>query len=514
MTGAIFQKSFDEIGLSTFLSSPRDVYLIILQRCIRLLVYGQSSIVLTAFLKESAFTEFQMGLFMTLTLLGDAAGSLILTIYADRLGRAKVLFGGSLLMVASGLVFASSQTYIVLLLAAMIGVITPSGNEIGPFRPIEESILAQLADSDDRSTIFAWYFTLSGLALALGNLSGGWLTRGLQLRFGWTAMRTYRGMFLLYSMAGLLNSALAMALSAKVEIQRKPRLSREEEDGLFEMGEEEEVVEETKETTGLSLSPETKKKVWLLSALFGVDNFSGGLVPVTIIVYFFTDKFHIDEGTLGNTFFTTSLVAAISNIVAGSLARRFGNVKTMAFTHLPSAILLALVPVPSNFQFARAILIAVFCTTKMDIAPRTAFLTSYVSAEERTAVMGIINVVKMFSQSLGPTVTGLLASHGKIWLSFGGVGIVNNWILHVYEARSSITPIPYTQYTEVEQIHRQTHRRRRLRDFLYPNLSSLHSQEGFGVVQMTKWGSTAFRLDHEWEAGPSGREKLMAADDT
>ncbi|KAJ7780851.1 major facilitator superfamily domain-containing protein [Mycena maculata] len=417
------QKALDEIGLSTFLSSPRDVYLIILQRAIRLLVYGQSAIVLTAFLKSLAFTDFQMGLFMTLTLLGDAVGSLILTIYADRLGRAKVLLGGSLLMTASGLVFASSQTYIVLLLAAMVGVITPSGNEIGPFRAVEESILAQLIDSDNRSTIFAWHFTLTLLALALGNLSGGWLTRALQHHLGWAAMTAYRAMFLLYSTAGLLNSALTMALSANVEIQR--RSSGGEEDGLFEMGEaEEEVVEETKEKTTFSFSPETKKKVWLLSALFGVDNLSGGLVPVTIIVYFFTQKFHVDEGTLGNTFFTTSLVAAISNLIAGSLARRFGNVKTMAFTHLPSAILLALVPLPSNFQFARAILVAVFCTTKMDIAPRTAFLTSYVSAEERTAVMGIINVVKTVAQSLGPTFTGLLATHGKIWLSFVIAGVL------------------------------------------------------------------------------------------
>lgn len=125
MNSAIFQKVFHEIGLSTFLSSSRDVYLIILQRGIRLLVYGQSSIVLTAFLKALTFTEFQMGLFMTLTLLGDAALSLILTLYADRLGRAKVLVAGSLLMLASGLVFASSQNYVVLLLAAMIGVITP-----------------------------------------------------------------------------------------------------------------------------------------------------------------------------------------------------------------------------------------------------------------------------------------------------------------------------------------------------------------------------------------------------
>lgn len=101
-------------------------------------------------------------------------------------------------------------------------------------------------------------------------------------------MSAYRGIFLLYSTAGLLNSALAMALSTKVEIQRKPKSSGEEEDGLFEMGEEEEeVVEETKETTALGLSPETKKKVWLLSALFGVDNLSGGLVPVWVTKLFF-----------------------------------------------------------------------------------------------------------------------------------------------------------------------------------------------------------------------------------
>jgi MFS family permease len=156
-----------------------------------------------------------------------------------------------------------------------------SGNEVGPFRAIEESILAQLTERDNRSTIFTWHFTLSGLAIALGNLSGGWITRALQQHLGWTAMSAYRGIFLLYSAAGLFNSALTMALSVKVEIQRKSNSSAEEEDGLFEMGEEEdEDVEETKETTALVFSPETKRKVWLLSALFGVDNLSAGLVPV------------------------------------------------------------------------------------------------------------------------------------------------------------------------------------------------------------------------------------------
>lgn len=146
--------------------------------------------------------------------------------------------------------------------------------------------------------------------------------------------------------------------------------------------------------------------------------------PRTLIVYFFTEKFHVNEGTLGNTFFITSLAAALSNIVAGSLARRIGNVPTMAFTHLPSAVLLALIPLPDSFSLARSILFAVFCTTKMDIAPRTAFLSSYVKAEERTAVMGIINVVKIAAQSVGPTVTGILASRGRIGTSFVVAGVL------------------------------------------------------------------------------------------
>jgi MFS family permease len=125
MVHAILTKVFDELGLSIFLLSPRDVYILILQRAVRLLVYGQSSIVLAAFLKALAFSDFQLGLFMTLTLLGDAGASLVLTLYADRLGRVKVLLVGSLLMVSSGLVFALSESYLVLLLAAMIGVITP-----------------------------------------------------------------------------------------------------------------------------------------------------------------------------------------------------------------------------------------------------------------------------------------------------------------------------------------------------------------------------------------------------
>ncbi len=94
----------------------------------------------------------------------------------------------------------------------------------------------------------------------------------------------------------------------------------------------------------------------------------------------------------------------------------------MAFTHLPSAIFLALVPLPASFHVARVLLIARFCTAQMDGAPRTAFLSSYVPGDERTAVMGVINIVKTIGQSVGPTVTGWLAGRGNIWISFLAAG--------------------------------------------------------------------------------------------
>lgn len=125
MANTILKKIYDESGLLTLASSPRDAHLLIIQRSLRLLVYGQSALVLTAFLKALAFTEIQMGVFMTLTLLGDAGGSLVLTLYADRVGRARILILGSWLMVLSGVVFALFEMYIVLLVAAMVGVITP-----------------------------------------------------------------------------------------------------------------------------------------------------------------------------------------------------------------------------------------------------------------------------------------------------------------------------------------------------------------------------------------------------
>lgn len=136
------------------------------------------------------------------------------------------------------------------------------------------------------------------------------------------------------------------------------------------------------------------------------------------MTWFFKSKFGLEDGRLGSLFFVTSIIAAGSMLVASSIAKRFGNVQTMVFTHLPSAIFLALIGIPNSLPFAMLFLILRSCTQSMDVAPRSAFLAAVILPAERTAVMGLINVVKTSSQSLGPFITGLLADRNLFWVAF------------------------------------------------------------------------------------------------
>ncbi len=162
-----------------------------------------------------------------------------------------------------------------------------SGNEIGPFKAIEESTLAQLIESDHRSTIFAWYAVFSGLAGALGSLSGGWITQVLQQQHGWSNIEAYRMIFWMYTVWGLVKSLLTLCLSKACEVETKPKLEEEQrllpEQGLLPEQQPQGPVESAKDGAkrrGLGFTSETRKKVWLLSALFGLDNIASGLVPL------------------------------------------------------------------------------------------------------------------------------------------------------------------------------------------------------------------------------------------
>ena len=169
-----------------------------------------------------------------------------------------------------------------------------------------------------------------------------------------------------------------------------------------------------------SISTASRKTLFKLCLLFAVDSLASGLVPMSWITYFFKQRYGIGQGSLGTLFFVTNAIAAVSNLFASSMAKRIGLVKTMVFTHLPAAVLLALIPVPGpdHTWLAMLFLIGRSCIQNMDQAPRQAFISLAVLPTERTAVMGVVNVVKTLSQSGGPVVTGWLAGMGKFWIAF------------------------------------------------------------------------------------------------
>ncbi|RDW83998.1 putative MFS transporter [Aspergillus mulundensis] len=430
---SLLHRTLEELGLLSVWHSPRDTKLLIAQRFVRLFAYGGSTLILASYLSALKITDDRIGLFMTLTLVGDVAISFLLTLFADAMGRRAVLVLGSALMVGSGVVFALCGNYWGLLAAAVLGVISPSGNEIGPFKAVEESTLAQLTPREFLRDILLWY-SLSGTAgTALGVMACGWAINLLETKRGWEYIPACRTIFFAYAAIGALKFILSVALSKKVEADGKASKPKQQHSD-----ETQPLLGERTETRADGNTPQKPVRKSFLSflgdgdlvslvirlfILFGLDSFASGLASLSWMTYFFKRKFTLPDGTLGSIFFTTSIIAAVSMLLASSIAKRIGNIKTMVFTHLPSAICLALIPL-FNLPIALTLLILRACSQNMDVAPRSAFLAAALPSDKRTAIMGAINVVKTSAQSAGPLITGVLADRGFFGGSFTLAGIL------------------------------------------------------------------------------------------
>ncbi len=293
------RRILSELGLLSLARSPLDVKLLIAQRLVRLSAYGASTLVLVSLLRALGHSRAQAGLFMTLTLAGDVLVSLLLALAADRLlGRRAVLALGAALMAASGLVFAAApRSYAVLLAAAVLGVISPSGNEIGPFRAVEESVVAHLTPREDRADVYAWYSLAGTAGTALGMVTCGWAVEAATARLGWTLLDAYRAVFVAYAALGVVKLVLALALSPAVEADEKPQreasaaddVSAEETTPLLPDGTPEET--QTKKVNAArrwwtamlpQLSPESKGITAALCLLFALDSFASGLAPLYV----------------------------------------------------------------------------------------------------------------------------------------------------------------------------------------------------------------------------------------
>src|SRR5438034_11510640 len=244
-----------------------DGWLLFATRFIRLFAYGSLSVVLVFYLIGVGLSEPQTGLLLTLTLVGDTVVSLFLTTRADRIGRRRMLIVGASLMAAAGLVFASTQNLWLLFLAGTIGVISPSGQEVGPFLPIEQAALSHVVSDRTRTDVFAWYTLTGAFATAIGALAAGALTRTLQAHTV-GPVNSYRTVVVVYAALGIILAVLFSRLSRAAEAET--------------LGEKRALGSPFAALSGLD---ESRTVVLKLSSLFALDAFGGGFVVQSFAAY-------------------------------------------------------------------------------------------------------------------------------------------------------------------------------------------------------------------------------------
>ncbi|KAI1380416.1 MFS general substrate transporter [Hypoxylon crocopeplum] len=432
---------YHEFGVAAIHKAGWNAYLIILARTCRMFAYGTNALILAIFFSALGISDHQIGLFMTLTLFGDVILGTFLTLVADRLGRRKVLLGGSLLMILSGIIFAVFENFWILLLAAIVGVISITGGDFGPFRSIEESMLSQLTTPETRADVLAWYVTTALFGSSLGSELSGRLLRFLQSKDEWTEIDSYHALFWIYAIMGSVNFGLVMLLSDECELRPQngtyTRLPQDGSAGSTRSGADTHV--EASET-GLAgyhpsqnwivrivkwlsnrlaqISAPTRSVMYKLWFLLAVDSLADGMVPYSLTNYFIDKKFHPLKSTLGDITSFSYFLGAISASFAGPMARKIGLINTMVFTHTPSSAAVLLFPFPPYLWMTAGLLLLRAGLNNMDQAPRAAFIAAVVKPEERTAVMGITSTVRTLAAMTGPTVTGILASSERFWIAF------------------------------------------------------------------------------------------------
>jgi MFS family permease len=388
----------------------KDVPILFSTRIIRLFAYGFLSVILVFYLIEVGLNERAIGLLFSFTLAGDAGISLWLTTSADRIGRRRMLLLGAVLMVFAGTAFLLTRNPILLTVAAIIGVISPSGNEIGPFLSIEQAALTQLTPDQHRTQTFAWYNLSGSFATATGALAGGWLSKVLQSH-GWDALSSYRTILTGYALAGGLLILLFFMLTPAIEAGQD--------------------LKPVHRTFGLHKS---RAVVARLSALFAIDAFAGGLVIQSLMAYWFRLRFGVDEGVLGSIFFGANILAGISALLAARMAAKFGLINTMVYTHIPSSIFLMLVPLMPNLPLAIAVLLVRFSISQMDVPTRQSYTMAVVAADERSAASGVTSIARSVGAALSPSLSGLLISiPGLLSIPFylcGGLKIIYDLVLY------------------------------------------------------------------------------------
>ena len=375
---------------------------------VRSFAYGFLSVVLGLYLDAIGLTTTAIGWIFTAALAGGAVMTIVITTVADSLGRKKLLILGAVLMAIAGWVFAISNDPFVLALAAIFGTISPSGKEVGPFLSIEQAILPKTTQDQHRTAVFSAYNLIGSLCGAMGALAVG-----LPSLFSIPQITGYRFLLWGYVICAFVMMVLFGLLLPTIEAEAK-------------------TVSQNR-VIGVQRS---RSIVVKLAGLFALDAFAGGFIVQSIVAYWFYLRYQTDLNALGGIFFGTNLFAAVSFLAAPAIARRFGLLNTMVFTHLPSNILLVLVPLMPNLELAVVMLLVRNLLSQLDVPTRQSYTMAVVDPDERAASAGILSVARNAGAALAPLFTGPILAVPSLGLPFllaGGLKIVYDlWIFAVF----------------------------------------------------------------------------------
>lgn len=367
--------------------------------------YGFLSVILGLYLDEVGFSPVQVGFILTATLVGSALLTGVVISRADRLGRRRMLMVSSGLMALSGIIFAVAQAPWLLLVAALTGTISPTSGEVGPFETIEAAILPQTASEKTRNRAFGLYNAVGAAMVALGALAAA-IPATLSLL---DLLASYRLMFMLYAALGIATFLAASRLSPKVELARLP------------------------ERASFITLTHSRGPVLRLAGLFAVDSFAGGFVVQSLLVYWFSLRFGVGAEFLGPLFFGVNVMKSISYLLAVRIADRIGLLNTMVFSHLPSNVLLIMIPLMPSLTAASAVLLARHLLSQMDVPTRASYIVAVVKPEERTSAVGVTTLSRTLAHAFGPVLAGAAISVARFGFPFfvaGGLKIAYDLALY------------------------------------------------------------------------------------
>jgi MFS family permease len=363
-----------------------DARRVLLIRGLRGFADGLVSVLLAGYLTRLGFTPLQVGAIVTGTLLGSAALTIALGLAGHRIDRRPVLIGASVLMLATGIGFASMAAFWPLLIVAVLGTLNPSAGDVSVFLPTEQAALAQTASGHQRTQLFAWYNVTGNLAGALGSLASG-VPALVAHAYGLDVLSAERSGFVLYALVAVVSVIVYLGLGRSVEARAA--------------------------TEGGPLA-RSRRIVVHLAALFSLDSFGGGFVVQSLLVLWLYQRFQLSVEVAGAIFFAAGTLGALSQLVSPMLTARIGFVRTMVYTHVPANLLLVGAGLVPSAPVAVAFLLLRASLSQMDVPARQAFVMAVVPPEERAAAASVTNVPRSLAAALPPLFTGAMLSHSAL----------------------------------------------------------------------------------------------------